>query len=351
MLARTLLFLAGILLAAPVLILTIFALVTPITLSGRLYLLGSLLVAAGLVLAAWQPRAPFIALSGLVVILAVAAVRIGLSRNEDSNLKIIILPSAKGTRLINSLFDERDSLLFGERILHLIGGVSPREHEGIVPALSASYREATEANSVFASPIVRTYLGLQKPEAFDAVVIEPSSEQPPAVGVIFLHGLMGNVSLQCWQIARATAATGALTVCPSTGWMGHWWTPEGQAIIRATFAYLRERGIQRVYLGGFSNGGNGVGSYVSMLASEKEHKGLFFIAGVRNAEQVRKTGLPVLVIQGTNDERIPVGLARQFAGEIGEQATYVELEADHFLIMKQPLQVQHALSAWLAEQE
>jgi pimeloyl-ACP methyl ester carboxylesterase len=72
---------------------------------------------------------------------------------------------------------------------------------------------------------------------------------------------------------------------------------------------------------------------------------------MRNANGVRATGLPVLVIQGTNDERIPVESARQFAAEIGERATYVELEADHFLIMKQPQQVQEAIRAWLEDQE
>ncbi len=143
----------------------------------------------------------------------------------------------------------------------------------------------------------------------------------------------------------------AVTVCPSTNWIGEWWLPEGEAIIRETFGYLRERGIQRIYLGGYSNGGGGVGRLISRLADEPELSGLFFIAGVRNAAAVRETGLPVLVIQGVYDERIPVEAARQFVEEVDERATYVELEADHFLIMKQSQAVQEAISAWLAEQE
>jgi pimeloyl-ACP methyl ester carboxylesterase len=241
--------------------------------------------------------------------------------------------------------------MFGEAILNLSGGVSPREHEGLLPALSTAYREAGAANNVFASPIFSTYLGLQKLWAFDAVVVEPPGERAMPVGVIFLHGFMGNVTLQCWQIARAVERIGALTVCPSTSWGGDWWTPEGESIVSVTLAYLRGRGIERVYLGGFSNGGNGVGSLVSALASEQELKGLFFIAGMRNAAHIRSTGLPVLVIQGTHDDRIPVEYARQFAGEIGEQVTYVELEADHFLIMKQSQQVQAAIEAWVESQE
>jgi predicted esterase len=162
---------------------------------------------------------------------------------------------------------------------------------------------------------------------------------------------MGNVTIQCWQIARAVERISALTICPSTSWIGDWWTPQGEAIVRVSFAYLRERGIERIYLGGFSNGGNGVGSLVSALASEQELKGLFFIAGMRNAEQVRETGLPVLVLQGIHDGRIPVEYARQFAGEIDGQGTYSELDADHFLIMKRPQQVQEAIRTWLEAQE
>ena len=347
---RTLLFLTGILLAIPVLALTALALVTPVTISGGLYLLAGALLAVGLILAPWQPRAFWVAFCGLIVMLAVAGVRFSLTRNEDSRLKVIVLPAAKETRLINALIDERDSLLFGELIMHLMGGVSSLEHKDIHPALSAAYQEATVANGVFPSPILSTYLGLQKPAAFDAVMVEPRIGQP-STGIVFLHGFMGNVAIQCWQIAQAVDRIGALTVCPSTSWIGDWWTPEGEAMVQATFRYLRGRGIQRIYLGGFSNGGNGVGNLIPMLASEQDLKGLFFIAGMRNASEVRETGLPVLVIQGTNDERIPVENARQFVGEIGEKATYVELEADHFLIIKQPRLVQEAIGNWLGSHE
>jgi pimeloyl-ACP methyl ester carboxylesterase len=351
-LLRSLLFVLGVLLAIPLLALIVLVLFTPVTLWGGLYLLGGILVVVGLILAPWRVRGHLmLALSGLIVILTAAGVRLSLTRNEDTHLKVIVLPSAKGPRPLDTLIDERDSLLFGEAMLHLIGGVSSREHKDVVPALSAAYRDTGAANGVFPSPILSTYLSLQKPAAFDAVVIEPAGEQAASTGVIFLHGFMGNVSVQCWQIARAVEQIGAVTVCPSTDWVGDWWQPQGKAIVQATFSYLREQGIQRIYLGGFSNGGNGVGSLVSALADEPGLQGLFFIAGMRNPQDVRKTGLPVLVIQGTNDERMSVEGARRFVQEVGPQATYAELQADHFLIMKQPQPVQEAISAWLKGQE
>jgi alpha/beta superfamily hydrolase len=110
-------------------------------------------------------------------------------------------------------------------------------------------------------------------------------------------------------------------------------------------------GIRQIYLGGFSNGGSGVGRLISILADEPELRDLFFIAGARNAVDVRETKLPVLEIQGTNDERMRIDEARRFADEVGAQATYVELEADHFLIVKQPQLVQAAIRVWLEDQE
>jgi len=352
MLFRYVLCLLGVLLILPTLVLIAFAFVTPVTVSGSFYLLASFLLAVGLILAPWWRKVQLVlTLGGLIVILAVAGIRLSNIRNETSMFKVIALPSGNNTRWINALIDEQDALLFGEKMLHLIGGVSMREHENLTPAVTSAYQEARMVYGNFPSPVLSTYLGLQRPSAFDAVVIEPAITQPASTGVIFLHGFTGNVSIQCWQIAKAVGKIGAVTVCPSTGWQGYWWQPKGEAILRATFHYLRERGIERIYLGGFSNGGNGVGSLMPALASEQDIAGLFFIDGFRNAGGVRETGLPVLVIEGIQDERIPVGYTRQFVADVGEQFTYVELDADHFLIMKQPQAVQDALSAWLAKRE
>jgi len=352
MLLRYLLFLVVILLAILVLTLSVLALDTPVSSSGGYYLLGSSFLAIGLILAPWWFKASLtLTLSGLAVVLAVTGARINQNRIEPLGLKVIVLPSGEKTRLINILIDEQDTLLFGEKLLRLIGGVSAHEHEGLTPAVTAAYREARMVYGNFPSPVLSTYLDLQRSSAFDAVVIEPTITSLEPVGVIFLHGFTGNVSIQCWQIARAVESLGAMTVCPSTGWQGYWWQLEGESIVRASFRYLRERGIERIYLGGFSNGGNGVGSLMPALASEQDIAGLFFIDGFRNAAGVRETGLSVLVIEGIQDERIPVGYARQFVAEVGEQVTYVEFDADHFLIMKQPKAVQDALSAWLVERE
>jgi pimeloyl-ACP methyl ester carboxylesterase len=78
---------------------------------------------------------------------------------------------------------------------------------------------------------------------------------------------------------------------------------------------------------------------------------LIFIDGFMNGTSIREIGLPVLIIEGAQDERVPMQAARQFAAEVGNLGTYVELEGDHFLIIKQPEEVQRAVAEWLEEQE
>lgn len=341
----------GFVLIMPLLVLIVMAFMLPITISGIGYLLGSLLTAIGLIVAPRIQRHYAVFITGVVMVVVVASVRIFLSsQNTHSGLRMVTLPEGKATSWISTLIDEQDSLIFGEALFHLIGGDSNREHEDITAALSTVYSEM-RGQGIFPSPIVNTYLDLQQPDHFDAIVIQPESKAQPQFAVIFLHGYMGNVTAQCWEIAQAVARLGAVTVCPSTEWRGEWWQPEGQAILQSTFEHLRSQGIHKFYLGGFSNGAFSIGHLAPQLADEKDLNGLIFIDGFINGASIRELGLPVLIIQGVQDERVSVEAARQFAEDVGVLGTYVEINSDHFVIMKEPGLVQSALAAWLEDQE
>jgi pimeloyl-ACP methyl ester carboxylesterase len=243
-------------------------------------------------------------------------------------------------------------LIFGEAFFHGIGGDSASEHKGLTDALHTAYAEMRRMHPAFASPFLSTYLNLQRSTSFDAVIIEPEVKQRPDTAVIFLHGYMGNVTAQCWEIAQAVGEWGAVTFCPSTDWTGQWWSPEGEAILQATFRYLREQEVKEFYLGGFSNGGFGISRLVAKLSKEAGLRGFFFINGIYDGASIKETGLPVLIIQGAQDERVPAVQVRQIAEVIGESGDYVEVErGDHFMIMKQPQAVQKAIVDWLKRQE
>lgn len=353
MLFRSLLCLLGVLLAVPIIALIAMAFTLPITISGIGYLLASSVAIAGLITAPWGGKSSLsMVVIGVIAIACIAGTRLVLAaRDENSNLRVVTFPQGKETRWINTLIDEQDSLIFGEAIFHRIGGDSPREHEGLTDALHTAYSEIRGTQRIFASPFLSTYLNLQRATSFDGVVIEPESMSRPDVAVIFLHGYMGNVIAQCWEIAQAVGNFGSTTVCPSTDWTGQWWQPEGEAILQATFQYLREQGIERFYLGGFSNGGFGISRLMSKLRKENGLSGIFFVNGISDGASIRDTGLPILIIQGAQDERVPAEGVRKIAGLIGGLGTYVEIDGDHFMIMKQPKAVQNAITAWLESHE
>jgi pimeloyl-ACP methyl ester carboxylesterase len=197
------------------------------------------------------------------------------------------------------------------------------------------------------SPFLMTYLNQQSPTAFDVVIQEPPETAQPKRGLIFIHGFGGNFTLQCWLVAHAGERVGALTVCPSTDQIGDWWSPQGEAILRETLAYMHRRGIERIYLAGLSNGGIGASDLANRFTSELA--GLILISGAD--PDVPMSGLPVLVIQGEGDERIPAHLAEKYVAAAGAAATYLPLEGDHFVMLKQVDQVQDAIVNWLLKQE
>jgi hypothetical protein len=261
---RYLLCLLGIILALPVLSILALAPGLPITISGIGYLIGGVLVAAGLILAPWAGKNSialtiFVTIFGAIIVTSVVGVRLTLVRQEaDARIRMISLPQDEETRWINYLIDEQDSLILGEALFHRIGGDSPNEHKGIASALHTDYSQMRANQRVFPSPLVSTYLNLQGATHFDAVVIGPEIDHPLKFALVFLHGYMGNVTAQCWEIAQAVQNFGAVTVCPSTSWRGDWWQPQGQAILQATFEYLREQGIQK-FIWAFPMAGSALG--------------------------------------------------------------------------------------------
>lgn len=350
MLIRSLLCLLGILLALPVLVVIALALSLPITISGLSYLIAVALVTAGLILAPWMKRYNILLLAGMLALACIVGTRIFLGKRSQSAINMITLPNESGSRWLGYILDEQDSLIFGEMLFHLIGGTSKNEHDGITQALFQDYSAMRQTQKIVPSPIFNTYLGLQTPNAFDLVVVQPEINRHPDTVVIFLHGFMGNVTAQCWEIAQAVDRFGAMTICPSAEWQGKWWYPEGKSILHSTFDYARAQGFQRIYLGGFSNGGFGISRLAPTLETEDGLSGLILIDGMTNAPDLRNMGIPILLIQGTQDERMPAASARQIAEEIGSLVTYIEIDSDHFLIMKQPELVQNAIAAWLENQ-
>lgn len=342
---RYLIFTVGLFASLPFLIFVFLLPTTPITSTGLIYLIACLGMVAGLISAPWLRRGS-LAFFGLGAVLIFVTVVLRMAFPAlGSHITLITLPDQSGPRWLNRIFDEQDVVLFGARLGPYLRLVTKTESQGLVPAFVEAHNKMDGATTL--SPFLMTYLNQQSPTAFDVVIDEPSDTAQPKTGLIFLHGFGGNFTLQCWLVAHAGERVRALTICPSTSSVGDWWSPQGEAIFQQTMAYMHTRGIQRIYLAGLSNGGIGASHLANRFTAELA--GLILISGADPTAPI--SGLPVLVIQGKGDERIPARIAERYVAAVGDAATYFPLEGDHFVMLKQADQVQDTIVNWILKQE
>lgn len=337
----------GILISLPLLVLLLFIPTTPVSTVGILYLLSYLLLVIGMICAPWQRGHSFVfILSGGALAFTTIAIRT-IIPPSGTQMNLITLPGPSGPRLLNRILNEQDVVLFGAQVAPYLGAISPAEETSLDSRFSQTFNEMKIADVTPLSPFLTTYLNQQHPTAFDALVAEPDSGTPPESGIIFLHGFGGNFTLQCWLIAQAGYSIDAVTVCPSTSPDGAWWNSDGQTILKETITYLHQRGVKRIYLAGLSNGGIGATRLADPF--KKDLVGLILISGADPTATI--TEMPVLVLHGKSDERIPVSMMEQYASAAGMNATYHLFEGDHFLLLKQADQVQKVMIDWLRQQE
>jgi pimeloyl-ACP methyl ester carboxylesterase len=267
---------------------------------------------------------------------------------EGVHLDTVRVPGT-GRRLVNRVVDERDGTLFAAHALMLAHRLPRSDARDFLPALESAFERLEAVEGPIATPATATWLGLQSPDDFDTVVISPETKTPETA-VVLLHGFAGNFAVYCWQLSRAARSISALTVCPSVGPAGDWWSAQGEKTLERTLAWLKDRGIRRVYLAGLSNGGVGA----SVLAARVSHpgielRGLVFISGADPRAAVPR--VPVLFVQGTRDSMMPTRAMRAFAQRAGPLATWFEVDSGHFAFLDRYEACEQAISSWLVAQE
>ncbi len=314
--------------------------------SGWGYAVGFALVTAGLLTRPWRRRRG-LTRAGLGLLLFVAVTRLGLATGNQ--LDTLRLPD-EGHRWVNRLVAERDGTLLAAHALVLSGRLPRSDARGFIPALEAAFGRMDAAEGPLATPAVATYLGLQSPRSFDALVLPPPNNTTPKTAVIFLHGYAGNFAVYCWQMAQAAHAISALTVCPSVGPAGDWWSPRGERTLEATLDWLAERGIRRAYLGGLSNGGAGATVLVGRVSHPRiSLRGLVLVSGAFSEPPT--PSIPTLLVQGRHDSMMPTRSMRAIAARLGGRGSYVEVDSGHFAFLDHHFEVERAISRWLREQE
>ncbi len=317
-------------------------LLSTLSLWGIGYALGFGLLAGGLLAFAFRRRrARVIAGAGAALLLIIALLRLAQVGRSDG-VRLTTLPDDDGPRVVARLFAEADGSLPAARLLELGGGLDDEEGPEFEAILGAAYERMPGAGST-ATPAIATYLGLQRPSAFDSILI--GADEKHGGAVIFLHGYAGNFLVYCWEFAQAARAAGLLTVCPSVDSRGAWWSANGEKTMLEALRYVRQLGAKRVYLAGLSNGA--AGASVLALRHPKEFAGLVLISGMR--AKAAPPGLPILVVQGSRDRMMPASFARAYAKGAG--ASYSEIRGGHLIFLSRHEQVRPVIREFLKKQE
>ncbi len=316
--------------ALPYLFVLFLVLTGPATWSGILYVLamGAMVIGLTTMPLEGRPRRRPRGLTrgGLAAIGVVAFLR---CFTAGSGTSLAISDGDGGSsRLVDRVVDEADVAVAGTRVL-TASGLLTDDARVLPSAMRAAYDDMRKEQGDAPSPVLATYLGLQRPGAFDLLLVEPPSGVPARddAAVVFLHGYAGNFALPCWQMARAVAPLGVVTACPSTRWVGDWWSPEGEATLRRTVDVLRARGKQTIVLAGLSNGGYGASRLAPRMKGA--FAGVIVISGA--APDAGAPGVPTLAIHGAHDAMAGIEEARAYAAKTSGRL--VVLDAGHFAML------------------
>jgi pimeloyl-ACP methyl ester carboxylesterase len=331
--------------ALPYVIVVLLVMTGPPTWSAVAYLLGMGLLLAGLmtlradraerrVLGLRRPRG--LTRGAALSIVAVMLVRANTARSGET------LRFTPEPRFVARVLDESDVAVSGTRVL-VASGMLHDDAAELSSAMRAGYARMRAEEGDAPSPVLATYLGMQSAADFDLLVVEPprTGGDSPRDAVLFLHGFAGNFALPCWQMARAVAPLGVMTACPSTRWIGDWWSADGEATVRRTIATLHARGVSRIVLAGLSNGGYGASRLAPRMRGS--FVGLVLISGA--APEPPAAGIPTLLVHGRHDSMAGFEQAASYASRTG--AKLVALDAGHFSMLVRSKENDAAIRAFV----
>ncbi len=173
----------------------------------------------------------------------------------------------------------------------------------------------------------------------------------PKQALVFLHGSGGNFLPYAHLMQRVADETRTLVIVPSYG-VGNWHNG-GNAITNELREMLRERGIDRVFIGGLSNGGRGVTQ--ALRAAPTPWAGAIFVSAVIERDVVDTSegvaDKPILFVHGAADDRVAIDVAANavdaYAGKGAVVTRVVASGEDHFFWFHDPARIEAALIAFL----
>ncbi len=176
--------------------------------------------------------------------------------------------------------------------------------------------------------------------------------------MVFIHGNSGNFKMLPWAWRSFAESERFIIVCPSYG-CGFWGRGGVEAVERVRLDALARLPIDpvKVYLAGFSDGGNGVTRTAS--AHPESYQGLIYCSPTMRLDELAAPsfsrgwqGRPVLIFQGDKDWNVlkkTVDPAVELLRRQGCQVSYVVLPGeDHFLFFARSQDVFTSIKQWMS---
>lgn len=243
------------------------------------------------------------------------------------------LPGSAHGRWIGRLGEEAD---LGPMMVTAFGDFGAFRGEDVAharPFLKQDYRRMG-GDTDFApvpSTLAANMLGLTSPAGIETLVFNPPAEGRAERAIIFLHGAGPLYKLPCWMLARRMPD--AMIVCPTVGLRGEWAHPDSAATFQTVLSWTRERAAA-VYAVGWGTGGHGL---LHMLnANALGHvSGMVLVSGYDENyfDDVRRSGLPILILHGEQDNRTPAFRVDGLAGL--DRVRNLEMPGDYFVFYEQ----------------
>jgi len=266
---------------------------------------------------------------------------------------------------LGNLLPEVDQFMLGFKLVPAVDPFFTLKQSRVVSDLTASIYRELDADPEFHA------LGSAMPQAYAELWQQPFDHghyylyrpktkvrgQPLPV-IVFLHGSGGNFKAYTWILREVADELGVIIIAPTFG-MGNWHLPDSARVGTAALAdaaKLLPIDLQNVHLMGLSNGGLGVSQAASLHGSK--FRSLVFLSPVFDRPAVGSTdftdswrGRPVLVVTGTQDERVPFDYVQDTVGMMsgaGVQAILKPVNAaDHFMLFSHRQEVVQYLKDWL----
>jgi pimeloyl-ACP methyl ester carboxylesterase len=181
------------------------------------------------------------------------------------------------------------------------------------------------------STLAANMLGMTSSRAIETLVFNPPPEGRADRAIIFMHGAGPLFKLPCWMLARRMPD--AMIVCPTVGLRGEWAHPDAAATFQAVLSWTRERS-SAVYAVGWGTGGHGLLRLLN--GNSLGHvSGMVLVSGYDENyfDDVRRSGLPILILHGEQDNRTPAFRVDGLAGI--DRVRNLEMPGDYFVFYEQ----------------